>query len=456
MRILIANLVARTARTTSRLTKTGGGTTLPGLLAEKIAPNIITSMSTKLQHGIILITGTNGKTTTAKMLAAILEASGLKVIYNSSGSNLSRGIASFLSKNSNLLGTKIKGDIAIFEIDEATMPEITKKVSPKLIVVTNLFRDQLDRYGEIDKTAAIIGSALKASPESTLLLNGDDPLVSNLQRYNQKVRFFGINDQIETKSTGAIDSKNCLQCGTELTYENRYFGHLGIYKCSNCGFKRPKLDYQLSDLRLSVEGSKARFVDSKNNETQLEIQLSGLYNLYNALAASSIASELGIDISIIQKSLKSVSAAFGRMETIKVDNKNISLLLVKNPTGFTQVIETLCYDNKPKHLFLLLNDKFADGTDVSWIWDAELELIKDFASDVVVSGIRAEDMILRLKYAGFSLKDISIEKDMDKALGMALANIREGETLYVLPTYTAMLELRKILYSRGLVKGLVE
>ena len=456
MRILIANLVAKMTRGSSRLTKRGGGTTLPGLLAEKIAPNIIPTLATKLPLGIILITGTNGKTTTAKMLATILEVSGLRVIYNSSGSNLSRGIASFLSKNSNLLGTKIKGDIAIFEIDEATMPEITKKVSPKLIVVTNLFRDQLDRYGELDKTANIIGSALKASPDSTLLLNGDDPLVSSLQKHNQTVRFFGISDSIETQSSGAIDSKNCLQCNTELTYANRYFGHLGIYECSNCGFKRPKLDYSLSGLRLSVDSSRALFVDSKINEASLEIRLPGLYNLYNALTASSIASELGVDIKIIQRSLKTVSAAFGRMETIKVGHKSISLLLVKNPTGFTQVIETLCYDNKPKSLFLLLNDRFADGTDVSWVWDAELELIKDLVSNVVVGGIRAEDMHLRLKYAGFSLKDISIEKDTAKALDMALANIKEGETLYVLPTYTAMLELRKILFSRGLVKGLVE
>jgi len=452
----LAIQTANFARTASRLSQKGSGTTLPGLLAEKIDPNILSNLAQKLPDGIILITGTNGKTTTAKMLASILEASGKKVIYNSSGSNLSRGISSFLIQQSNFFGSKIKGDIAIFEIDEATMPEITKKVIPKIIVVTNLFRDQLDRYGELDKTAAIIGSALEASPESTLLLNGDDPLVSSLQKYNHKVRFFGINDQIKTNSTGAIDSKYCLQCGAELIYDNRYFGHLGVYKCPSCGFKRPKLDYQLSELKLQVESSKALFLDSNRNKALLEIQLPGLYNLYNALTTSAIASELGIDIKIIQDSLQKVSAAFGRMEKIEINSKTISLLLVKNPTGFTQVIEMLCYDKKPKNLFLLLNDKFADGTDVSWIWDAELELIKDQTASVVVGGIRAEDMVLRLKYAGFSLDNISIEKNTPKALDLALANIRDGETLYVLPTYTAMLELRKILYSSGFVKGLVE
>ncbi|MFA5197485.1 MAG: MurT ligase domain-containing protein [Patescibacteria group bacterium] len=455
MRILIANLIAKIARMTSRLAKRGGGTTLPGLLAEKIAPNIITKLANQLPQGIILITGTNGKTTTARMLAAVLEANNLKVIYNSSGSNLSRGIASCLSQNSNLLGTKINGDIGIFEVDEATMPEITKKVTPKIILVTNLFRDQLDRYGELNKTASIIGSAIKRVPESIVFLNADDPLVASLKKYNKDIRYFGINDHIETKSNGAIDSKNCLECDHELRYEHRYFGHLGTYECPKCGAKKPKLDYGLSNLRLSVEKSIANYGFS-DHKILLEIQLPGLYNLYNALAACAIASEMKIKDTTIQDSIKKVTAAFGRMESVEVDKKKLFLLLVKNPTGFTQVIETLSYDNKPKNLFLLLNDKFADGTDISWIWDAELELLNKLADKVVVSGIRAEDLLLRLKYADFDLGNVMIEKNVGQALDLAFANIQEGETLYVMPTYTAMLELRKILYNRSLVKGLVE
>ena len=455
MRTLIANLVATIARTASRLSNKGGGTTLPGLLAEKIDPNIITKLSNKLLYGVILITGTNGKTTTAKMLAAILSANGLDVIYNSSGSNLSRGIASFLSLNSNIFGTKIKGDIAIFEVDEATMPEITKKVVPKLILVTNLFRDQLDRYGELNTTASIISSAIEIVPESILVLNADDPLVANLNNHNHQVRYFGINDSIETKSHGAIDSKNCLKCGKELDYEHRYFGHLGDYKCPECSWKRPRLDYSLSNLELSVDRSKAQF-NFPENQVSLEIKLPGLYNLYNALAASAVASELAVKPETIRANIEKVTAAFGRMELVHIDKKKIFLLLVKNPTGFTQVIETLCYDNKQKNLFFLLNDNFADGTDVSWIWDAELELLNKLSTKIVVSGIRAEDLVLRLKYADFNLCDIHMEKNIEKALEDALANIKDYETLYLLSTYTAMLEIRKILYSRGLVKGLVE
>ena len=391
------------------------------------------------------------------MLAAILEASGLKVIYNSSGSNLSRGIASFLSLNSNLLGTKVNADIGIFEVDEATMPEITGKISPRLIIVTNLFRDQLDRYGELNKTAEIIGSAIDKSPQSTVLLNGDDPLVADLKKFSHKIRYFGIDEPLVSKSTGAIDSKICLHCGHELDYEYRYFGHLGRYQCPNCGYKKPDLDYKFTKLDLKVDESTALFKNNSEKEDfTIKTKLPGLYNLYNALAACAIASELGIKTFIIQTALEQVSAAFGRMETIAIGKKRLALLLVKNPTGFTQVIETLTYDKKPKNLFLILNDKFADGTDISWIWDAELEMINRLTKNVTVSGLRAEDMLLRLKYADFDLKQILLEKNIALALAAALEKTNDNEVLYVLPTYTAMLELRKILFNRGLVKGLVE
>lgn len=456
MRKFLAILAAETARAISQITKRGSGSALPGLVAQKVDPNIITKLADKLPGGIILVTGTNGKTTTAKMLAGILEASGQKVIYNFSGSNLSRGIASFLITHTNFWGTKLDGDIGLFEVDEATMPEILALVRPKAIVVTNLFRDQLDRYGEVDKTASIIGSALAMAPKAKVILNADDPLVASLAHYNENVLYFGIDDDYKTLSKGAIDSRNCISCGAELQFNPRFFGHLGNYICPKCGVGRPKLDYALTGLAFTVEDSKA-VLNTPNGKTDIAIQLPGLYNLYNALAAGAVADFLGVKADIIAATLGSISAAFGRMEKIALnDGKNIFLMLVKNPTGFTQTIETLTFDKKPKNILIALNDNFADGTDVSWIWDAEMEIIQGIARNIVVSGIRGEDMQLRLKYAGFDMSKVILEKDPTKALEIGIKNLANGETLYILPTYTAMLELRRIMAAKGLVKGRLE
>jgi len=456
MRKFLAILAAETARAISQITKRGSGSALPGLVAQKVDPAIITKLSDMLPGGVILITGTNGKTTTAKMVAGILEAAGHKVIYNFSGSNLSRGIASFLIQHTNFWGTKMTGDIGLFEVDEATMPEILALVRPKAIVVTNLFRDQLDRYGEVDKTAQIIGKSLALAPEAKIILNADDPLVASLSKYNKNVLYFGIDDDYKTQSKGAIDSRNCISCGAELDFNPRYFGHLGNYTCPKCGVSRPKLDYSLSGLTFSVEDSKATLV-TPNGKTDIAIQLPGLYNLYNALSASALADFLGIKGDIVAKTLGTVSAAFGRMEKIALpDGRNIFLMLVKNPTGFTQTIETLTFDEKPKNILIALNDNFADGTDISWIWDAEMEIIQKVAENVIVSGIRAEDMQLRLKYAGYDMGKVTLEDDLAKSLELGIAGLAAGETLYVLPTYTAMLELRRTMSSKGLVKGFME
>jgi UDP-N-acetylmuramyl tripeptide synthase len=456
MRKFFAILLAETARALSQMTKRGSGSALPGLVAQKIDPNIITKLSEKLPGGIILITGTNGKTTTAKMLAGTLEAAGQKVIYNFSGSNLSRGIASFLIQHTNFWGTKLDGDIGLFEVDEATMPEILALVRPKVIVVTNLFRDQLDRYGEVDKTAEIIGKSLALAPEAKIILNADDPLVASLSHYNKNVLFFGIDDNYKTLSKGAVDSRNCTSCGAELFFDPRFYGHLGKYHCPKCGSARPMLDYSLSELSFTVESSKS-IMKTPKGKTEIAIQLPGLYNLYNALSAGTVADFLGIPGDIITKTLSSISAAFGRMEKIPLqDGKNIFLMLVKNPTGFTQTIETLTFDKNPKNILIALNDNFADGTDVSWIWDAEMEIVKEVAKTVTVSGIRGEDMRLRLKYADYNMEKVSLEKNIAKALDISINSLSKDETLYVLPTYTAMLEIRRVLANKGLVKGFME
>ena len=456
MRKFIAILAAETARAFSQITKRGSGSAMPGLVAQKVDPAIITKLSAMLPGGIILVTGTNGKTTTAKMLAGILDAAGHKVIYNFSGSNLSRGIASFLIQHTNFWGTKMDGDIGLFEVDEATMPEIIALVRPTTIVVTNLFRDQLDRYGEVDKTAEIIGKSLQMAPEATVVLNADDPLVASLASYNKNSIFFGIDTDYKTLSVGAIDSRHCTACGEKLTFNPRYFGHLGNYTCSKCGLGRPKLGYALTDLGLNIEGSKAT-LNTPNAKTSIAVQLPGLYNLYNALAAGATASLLKVNNDIISHTIGNISAAFGRMEKISLPGgRNIFLMLVKNPTGFTQTIETLTFDKKPKNILFALNDNFADGTDVSWIWDAEMEITRDIAKDVVITGIRGEDMQLRLKYADYDMKKVTFEKNIPKALETSIETLPAGETLYILPTYSAMLEIRKVLSNKKLVKGYLE
>jgi UDP-N-acetylmuramyl tripeptide synthase len=455
MRSFFAILIAKLAGFLSRKFKQGGGTTLPGLIAEKIDPNIISKLTSKIPDGAIVITGTNGKTTTAKMLAAIMAQSGHEVIYNFAGSNLSRGVASILIQHSNVFG-RVRGNVAIFEVDEATMPEIASKMTPKFVLVTNLFRDQLDRYGELDKTAKIIGQALRLMPRAKVVLNADDPLVASLSSYNENVVYYGFEDKFTTKSKGAIDSKDCISCGHELVYNPRYFGHLGKYKCSNCEFARPVPAYVLSDLKPAVENSGAIFCNANKEKKEIRIQIPGIYNLYNALAAASLASELSIGPAVIAHALENVTAAFGRMEKIKMIDHDFFLLLVKNPTGFTQALETLTFDRRPKNLLFALNDNYADGTDISWIWDAEVEIISDLANVVVASGMRGEDMLLRLKYGNFNTAKITLEKNLEKALDLALSEVPIGETLYVLPTYTAMLEIRRILHERGLVKGFME
>ncbi len=455
MRKFFAILAAEFARALSQASKRGSGSALPGLVAQKVDPMIITKLSAMLPGGIILVTGTNGKTTTSKMIAGILEAAGHKVIYNFSGSNLSRGIASFLIQKTNFWGTRIEGEIGLFEVDEATMPEIVSLVTPKLIVVTNLFRDQLDRYGEVDKTAAIIEKAIQMAPGATLLLNGDDPLVASLGTDEKNTRYFGLSAEYKTLSHGAIDSRNCLSCGHALDFAPRYFGHLGNWSCPNCHQTRPSLTYSLNNLTLTTEISKADFSGNGKKAT-LSVNLPGLYNLYNALAAASVASFYGIPSESISYALSNVSAAFGRMEKVAIGGRSMYLMLVKNPTGFTQSIETLTFDNTKKNILIALNDNYADGTDISWIWDAEMEIIKDIAAAITISGIRAEDLAVRLKYAGFDMKSIIQERNLENALDGALALLKEGETLYVLPTYTAMLEIRRILQGRGLVKGYLE
>lgn len=445
---LIAIWLGKAVLFLTKLSRMGGGTTLPGLIAESIDKNIIKKLSKKITYGTIIVTGTNGKTTTSKIIADILKEEGFEVVRNYTGSNLTRGIASSLVDASNIFGTRLRADVAVFEVDEATMPEATTKLRPKLVVVTNLFRDQLDRYGELDKTAEIIGSSLKGLTETTVLLNADDPLVANISDYaDGSVKYFGIEDKgISTSSKAAIDSKDCVYCGQELDYQNRYMSHLGVWSCPRCKKSRPKPQFFISGLKLDPQ--KSRFsVHFPSEKFDTEIKISGLYNAYNALIAAAAAHIFGIGIPAISHTIRNLNAVFGRMEAVCIDDKKVIITLVKNPTGANQVLSAIYSSKKPQKIAIFLNDNYADGTDISWIWDIDFEHYIVSKSQFLASGIRAEEIALRLKYAGVPEKDIILEKDSKKAVEKFLKKMNKGETAYILPTYTAMIELRDMLVS---------
>ena len=446
----IAVAAAKTARFGSRLLHAGSGTTLPGLVAEKLDPAVISELSASLPDGVIVVTGTNGKTTTAKMLTEILTAAGKRVLTNESGSNLTRGVASTLVSASRGVGLHIEADVAVFEIDEATMATAVPRLKPSIVVVTNLFRDQLDRYGELDKTAAIIGGALHTVDGVTALLNADDPLVASLSKdVRGTVAYFGIEDPAvgTATSTAAMDSKDCVVCGHEYVYDARYFGHLGLWHCPSCGATRPQPTQAASAVTLSPHDSS--FSYRGRNRIDVNLGLPGLYNVYNALAAAAVAEEVGVEPEPIVSALGTFSAAFGRMERVRIEGAPAMLLLVKNPTGANQSLAAVFSDGAPKTLVFALNDNFADGTDVSWIWDVEFEAFDLPNSHWVASGIRAGDIAVRLKYAGLPLDRLEVVPDAVEACRRAAEKIAEGEEISVLPTYTAMMEIRAAFAPEG-------
>lgn len=440
--IVLAKLIFRVNRLSG-----SGGSALPGLIAEKIQPDILKLLGKKnFTRGIVVITGTNGKTTTAKMVAAELQNAGVSYVHNQAGSNLTRGVVSTLIAEAGLTG-KIKAELALLEVDEASFPAIMHSLSPSVVVVTNLFRDQLDRYGEVDGTAAILRNALKGY-RGSLVLNADDPLVASLGTGHKTTEYFGVSDYNgpTLQHDHAIDVVKSPTSKQKLIYEKRYFGHIGIYKTADGSFKRPSLGLEAHQVTASgINGTKVDLLID-GEKLQLELSLPGLYNVYNGLAALGVARCLKLDISAAVGALAGVAAAFGRVEKINYLNRELLLLLIKNPTGFNQIIATFLKAGQSGPLLFIINDNFADGRDVSWLWDAALEDIADYEGPVFISGLRAYDMALRLKYAG--IEQIMVEMDTEKALERAARSCQKGERVFVLPTYTAMLEARKILVKK--------
>jgi UDP-N-acetylmuramyl tripeptide synthase len=536
----LARASGRAAGLVSRRLGRGGGTTLPGVVARFVEPGVATGLAGRLPEGTIVVSGTNGKTTTTRLLSALLSASGRRVVHNRAGANLMSGVTTAL-----LEGT---GDAGLFEVDEATIPAALDELGPRLVLCLNLFRDQLDRYGELNTLAAKWAAALAAlPPEAVALLNADDPLMANLgSSLRCQLMYFGLDSpahQLDAMQHAA-DNLYCPRCSGLLTFDAVYYGHLGHYRCAGCGWKRPDPHFSARVVQLAVDaptrfqlraalspqpdaeppglaagtataGQAMRPASSHIDlptdaqpdgaspapnaaprvggpaaavalnapvgnlpgspggkptgpeggghpgpegsgpaevELCLETALPGLYNVYNVLAAAAAGLTLGIEPQTIAHTVQSFGGAFGRTELVNISGRRLRLLLAKNPVGYNEVIRTLLLDPAPLHLYLALNDRIADGQDVSWIWDVDFEQLAGRAATVLAGGDRAEDLAVRLKYAGLPPERIRLVKDHGQAVRDLLASTPEGTTGYAVPTYTAMLDLRRALAASGAVR----
>jgi lipid II isoglutaminyl synthase (glutamine-hydrolysing) len=448
MRLAAGVAAAKAVRTLARTAGRGGGTSLPGKVLTTVAPHAIGRLAGLLGRGSVVISATNGKTTTAAMVASILERTGARLVHNRAGANMAGGVASALADSARRGGRALTGDLGLFEVDEFWLGPVVQELEPRALLLGNLFRDQLDRYGELETIADRWAAVVAASP-ADLVLNADDPLVADLGRHRDAV-YFGVDDDSVALAElqHASDSKHCRRCGHAYAYEAIYLAHLGRYHCPNCGQRRP--DPAVSATAVELHGIRgAGFtLRAAAGERRVELPLPGLYNVYNALGAAALCFALGIGLDAVAAGLAAVAPAFGRAETLDLGGRPASILLVKNPAGANEVLRTLALEDGELELLGVLNDRTADGHDVSWVWDADWELLAPRLARMMCSGTRAAELALRLKYAGVDTARLTVVEDLEAALDGALAS-GDGRPLYVVPTYTALLELRELLRRRG-------
>jgi len=440
MRLAAGVAAAKAVGTLARTARRGGGTSLPGKVLTRVEPHAIGQLAARLERGSVVISATNGKTTTAAMVASIFDRTGARLVHNRAGANMAGGIASALAAASRRGGRELAGDLGLFEVDEFWLGAVVEELEPRAMLLGNLFRDQLDRYGELetiaDRWAAVVAG------RSGLVLNADDPLIADLGR-SGGATYFGVDDDSLAlpELQHASDSKHCRRCGHAYEYTAIYLAHLGHYRCPNCGQERPAPDVVASEVELRGIRSAAFTLRGR----RVELPLPGLYNVYNALGAAALTLSLGVPLDDVVDGLERVAPAFGRAETLDL-GRPTSILLVKNPAGANEVLRTLALEGGELDLLGVLNDRTADGRDVSWVWDADWELLVPHVRRMTCAGTRAAELALRMKYAGLDTARIVVIDELEAALDSALAG--EGP-LYVVPTYTALLELRDLLTRRG-------
>lgn len=439
LRLAFAVATAKIVTKLVRLSGKGAGSVLPGEIARRFHPRLFAVLSAQIKQGVILVVGTNGKTTTSLFVKEILTNANFNVIHNGTGANLVNGLVTCLMDNCDLWG-KINADYAILEVDENILPLVLKECSPTHILALNLFRDQLDRYGEVDTISYRWQKAISPlSNDTIIVVNGDDPTLCNFgQNLSQKVLYFGLNEPelYLSEIPHAVDSIYCPKCGHSLNYQGFYLSHLGDYDCPKCNFTKSKL---------SIESQAWQQI------------LIGVYNKYNTLAGIVLAQSIGIEKAIIEQTITNFKPAFGRAEELIINNKKIRILLSKNPVGMNETIRAvkdLKKVNPHGTTMMALNDRIPDGTDVSWIWDVDTEDLVELGGNIVVSGDRVYDMALRLKYSLDTMENnlnLVVKENLAEAITSALHLTPEGETLYIIPTYSAMLEVRKILLGKEIL-----
>jgi len=435
MKTNIAIFSGKLAGKTSKLLGKGGSN-IPGVVARKIDSSLLEKLAKQVEN-IVFVTGTNGKTTTANLLASILQAANKRVMNNAEGANLITGITASFVKHANAFG-KLSYEYAVIEVDEATLPNVLKQMNqPKAIVVNNFFRDQLDRFGEIDILLDKVANGIK--PISTkLILNGDDPFTVRLSLLGKENIYFGVDKGAHTfEQHGMSESKYCPKCGKEMDYEHVHYSQLGYFACT-CGFKRPPIDAEVTSVEVKDTG-----VSFTVKNKAYDLNVPGIHNMYNALAAMAAAKELGISDEDIQKGLANFHSANGRMQAVMINEQLHMLNLVKNPAGVNISLEQVLSNQDDKQLVVYLNDLDLDGIDISWIWDSDYErLNRPDVKRVICSGVRAYDVAIRMKYAGISEDKIVILEDKEKAVQYAVSqNIKT----YHLPNYTALEPVKKLI-----------
>jgi lipid II isoglutaminyl synthase (glutamine-hydrolysing) len=444
MRLALEIAVARAAGSLSRLAGRGGGTTLPGKLLATVDPEAVGRLASRLPLGSALVSATNGKTTTAALVAEILGRR-VRLAHNRSGANLVSGVASTLLAERG-------AELGLFEVDEAALPGIARTVRPRAVCLGNLFRDQLDRYGELELVADRWRDAVAHLPaEATLVVNADDPVVGDLARERPGSVTFGLDDPAQARPSlqHAADSKYCLRCGRPYEYAAAYVGHLGDYRCPNCGHARPALDVAARAVApRGLDGVDFDLVTGAGT-WRVRLGLPGLYNVYNALAAAALSLMLGASPGEVVDGLERARPAFGRFERIAIGDRGLLVLLIKNPAGANEAVRTLVAGGAPRIALIALNDAIADGRDVSWIWDVDFEPLLPGLERLVASGERAAELALRFRYAGLDSGAIEVVPSLAEALDRGLELTPPGGELVSLPTYTAMLSLRQIVAERG-------
>jgi UDP-N-acetylmuramyl tripeptide synthase len=442
VRLGLAVGVAKTVTGIVRSLGLGAASVLPGEISRRLHSRLLPLLFEQVSQGVIVVVGTNGKTTTALLLKQILSDRGYTVVHNSSGANLINGLITALLSSADMTG-KISADYAILEVDENILPLLLQDCQPKYILALNLFRDQLDRYGEVDTIAQRWGKAISPLPaDTTIILNADDPTLSSLgQQLKQKVLYFGLNepDLYLAEIPHAVDSIYCPRCGHLLDYQGVYLSHLGDYHCPSCGFEKSKV---------TLESQKHPQI------------LIGVYNKYNTLAASVLTQSIGIKTEDIYSTVQNFKAAFGRAEELEIEQKQVRIMLAKNPVGMNETIRAvndIKKTGKSDVTLLVLNDRIPDGTDVSWIWDVDTEELVKLGGTLIVSGDRVYDMALRLAYSSESVDPektnfkLIVKEDLPEAISTALEYTKLAETLHIIPTYSAMLEVREVLVGRKIL-----